>query len=565
MDKITEYKYAQIVPLSVVIVVYAVAVKLLSGYQGISLAVNMFHLVTLLAAVAAISTGLRVAVAITFLAVNVLHVFTAGLVFLLFKVDLSFSLTFYYIGNAGILLTDTVAVLGSVPAVFYAALSVPVAGGIIILCGYADSVLERIYQFKKIPVVYILLFVIILAAGKLYSASTGQGSRSGSFRGVDFSEDARRSRPIHPGFMKRYGYNISATGNIVFIILEGVSAAYFDTTASKHLGSSGNAFRAEHFFVPTPHTTLSIYSLLTGRYGDYRSRQRISSTDTHNSIPGLMRGRGYGTYFLYSGPTYFEGLHEMLSNFGFTIINKEKLEQSLNPATGQRYSSFNWGVDDVSLVHESAKILSREKEPGLFFIGLSSTHSPYFNPDPARFCRFDNNTAEGRYRNSIDYCLLVIDMLIDTFMQHDRDTLFIILGDHGESFGHDGYSKHGFSLYNTEISVPFIMLHRSFEKNMSQFRGSILDVYPSLADMTGLEPSASVDGASMFASSYILRLFLSSWRDGESRGLVLRDKKWIFNRRTGALYEMDLDDRGRIDLSSDPHKDSFLRFLVRQY
>ncbi|HQO38916.1 MAG TPA: hypothetical protein PK986_00455, partial [Spirochaetota bacterium] len=84
MDKITEYKYAQIVPLSVVIVVYAVAVKLLSGYQGISLAVNMFHLVTLLAAVAAISTGLRVAVAITFLAVNVLHVFTAGLVFLLF-------------------------------------------------------------------------------------------------------------------------------------------------------------------------------------------------------------------------------------------------------------------------------------------------------------------------------------------------------------------------------------------------------------------------------------------------------------------------------------------------
>jgi phosphoglycerol transferase MdoB-like AlkP superfamily enzyme len=310
---------------------------------------------------------------------------------------------------------------------------------------------------------------------------------------------------------------------------------------------------------------MSIYSLLTGNYGNYRSRQKLSSADAANSIPAMLSEKGYGTYFLYSGPTYFEGLHDMLAGFGLTIINKEKLEKFRDPATGRPYRSFNWGVDDASLVQASSDLLSRNSGPGLYFIGLSSTHSPYFNPDPSRFNRFDNSTAEGRYRNSIDYEVRVIDMLIEKFLHHNSDTLFVILSDHGESFGQEGYSKHSFSLYNTEIGVPFIMLHSSFGRRIAPFIGSIIDVYPTLADMMGAGIKSPVDGRSVFMRGYSLKLFLSSWRDGDSKGLVYGSRKWIYSRRDGTLYEMNPDDSERIDLTADPGKGAFVRFLGRQY
>ena len=56
---------------------------------------------------------------------------------------------------------------------------------------------------------------------------------TGSFRGVDFSAAARTKQRSVPGFMERYGYNIQPGTDIVFIILEGVSAEYFDTSISR--------------------------------------------------------------------------------------------------------------------------------------------------------------------------------------------------------------------------------------------------------------------------------------------------------------------------------------------
>lgn len=572
MKNFSEFETARFIPLSIISMAGAAAVTLLTGHRGLSLMVNGLHLFTLIASLFFINMvhGAREsrtgsAVAICFFFVNAFYVFIAGAVYAMFRSDVTPGLVLYFLENAGILFTDTVEVLLSLPVGLYAVLAVMLFAGFAVLHGYADRLLQKFNSLKNFPALYIVLFAVMFSVINIYGFISEGSGETGNFRGVDFSVVARTKQRSVPGFMERYGYNIQPGTDIVFIILEGVSAEYFDTSTSRYLNSPGLAVRASNFFVPTPHTTMSIYSLLTGNYGDYRSRQKLSSSDSANSIPAMLREKGYGTYFLYSGPTYFEGLHEMLNGFGLTIINKEKLEKMTDPATGRPYRSFNWGVDDASLVLASAGILSRSSGPGLYVIGLSSTHSPYFNPDPARFSRFDNNTAEGRYRNSIDYEVMVIDMLIETFMRHNSDTLFVILSDHGESFGQEGYSKHSFSLYNTEIRVPFIMLHSSFARGIAPFSGSIIDVYPTLADMTGLSITSPADGRSFFMHGYVQKLFLSSWRDGESKGLVYGSRKWIYSRRAGTLYEMNPDDSERIDLTGDPGKGSFVRFLGRQY
>ena len=527
MKNFSEYEFAKFIPLSLIIMAGAALAIPLTGYRGLSFTVNGFHLSTLLASIffynlvtGAEKSGGRTAVARVFFFMNAFYVFIAGAVYTMFRADVTPGLVIYFLENTGILFADTVEVLRSLPSGQYVILGVMLFAGFAVLHGYADGLLQKLYSIKKLPVVYLVLFVVMFAIINISGFMREDSGETGSFRGVDFSAAARLKYGSDRGFMERYGYNIRPGTDIVFIILEGVSAEYFDTSTSRHINSTGVTVRAKNFFVPTPHTTMSIYSLLTGNYGDYRSRQKISAADAANSLPSLLRSRGYKTYFLYSGPTYFEGLHEMLGGIGLTIINKEKLENLTEPLTGQPYRSFNWGVDDASLIHASADLLKDKVDPGLFFVGLSSTHSPYFNPDPDRFCRFDNNTAEGRYRNSIDYEVWVIDTLIETFMRHNSDTLFVILSDHGESFGQEGFSKHSFSLYNTEIRVPFIMMHSSFRRGIEPFSGAIIDVYPALADMTGISIQSPVDGRSFFARDYNLELFLSSWRDGEGKGLV---------------------------------------------
>lgn len=572
MKNFSAYGFREFIPYSCVLIAAFLAVILTAGFPGPSLAANGFHLFTLAASILICNlfpeskgaVARRVFIPVFFM-VNLFYILLSGIVYHLFRSDVTLSLVLYFLENTAILFTDTLAVLSLVPAGLYGVILIALAAGFLVFYCQAGRALQKIPVSQKFPVIYISVFAAIYVLIKISGLMADLQGDAGSFRGIDLKGDARTRQSFSPGFMERYGYRIRPGADIVFIILEGVSAEYFDTSTSRYLNNPGMAVRAENFFVPTPHTTTSIYSLLTGNYPDYRSRQNTSSADALNSLPAMLRGRGYGTYFLYSGPTFFEGLHGMLAGFGFTIINKEKLEALTDPRTGRRYRSFNWGVDDSSLVKVSGDMLSECRQPGLFFIGLSSTHSPYFNPDPERFRRFDNSTAEGRYRNSIDYEVLVIDSLIETFMRHNSDTLFVILGDHGESFGQEGYSKHSFSLYNTEIRVPFIMLHRSFEKGGIRFSGSIIDVYPSLADLMGLEINSPVDGRSFFSGGYRLSLFLSSWRDGESKGLILGNKKWIYSRNSGKLFEMNIDDSGRIDLSSDPGKGSIVKFLNRQY
>lgn len=559
---------ARLISLSALLLAMSAAQAAVSSYPVAALVVSGFHCATLAVAllllgyiVPAERNGMESSVLFLFLAVNVFYIFAAGSVYSLFRTELYAGLALYYVINLPILATDTLLLMGTIPASIFIVPAAGLAAGIFLIAKEMPRLSGSALRYRRVPQAWLLLLCVSLLVRGIAGMAGEASAPGGIFRGLRFGDATRARQTLAPGFRSRFGYNISGNPDIVIIILEGVSAGYFDSSRSAFLGDRRYAAAAEKFFVPVPHTTLSIYSLLTGNYGNYRSRQRVSASDVANSLPSLFSGRGYKTFFLYSGPTYFEGLDDMLGGFGMTIINKEALESRY----GGRYKSFEWGVDDASLCDAVRDISSGTGGPAFFFIGLSSTHSPYFNPHPERFNRFDNSTAEGRYRNCIDYDIHIIDRLIALFTANNSNTLFIIMGDHGESFGQGGYVKHSFSLYNTEICVPFMIYHQPSAGRFSLGYGSVVDVYPTIADMFGLVIPAGVEGRSMFGVDYRLSLFLSSWRDGGQKGLIHGDRKWIYTKSTGTLFEMNLDDSGIIDLTGDPGKGPFVRFLNSKY
>ena len=78
------------------------------------------------------------------------------------------------------------------------------------------------------------------------------------------------------------------------------------------------------------------------------------------------------------------------------------------------------------------------------------------------------------------------------------DTLFVVLGDHGEAFGEHGSLGHGLRLYDELVRVPLVMVGpapfdagRVVEEDVG-----LVDVLPTFFDWAGLAPLAEIEGRS---------------------------------------------------------------------
>lgn len=93
-----------------------------------------------------------------------------------------------------------------------------------------------------------------------------------------------------------------------------------------------------------------------------------------------------------------------------------------------------------------------------FFLYLHymDPHAPY-DPPPG-WARF-GASEEGRYLGDILYCDSQIGRLLDELdaLDRNRDTLVVLMSDHGEAFMEHGWRGHGRTLHREEIDVPLIL------------------------------------------------------------------------------------------------------------
>lgn len=564
-------KFSKMPVLSVIIMIYGITVTFYSGYSGPGIIFNVFFLFSSAVCVpvhAVLESRKKVKAAeftaIIFTVTNLLYVFTAGEAWIIFKTNLSLSITLFVLENSGILFSDIISVMWYIS---------PIRLGLFLLISAAGTEYLLFTVKKKadrriIPDTVSYIFFTILASVIIINSITESfviiNGKEKNFHGVNFTNDARKKYSGENHFRKRFNFNLE-NPDIVIFILESVSAEYMEMDINKIFGNDEHVLNIENFFVSVPHTAASLYSLITGNYGNYRTRQKLSQEDIKNSLPALLKRKGYKSYFLYSGPVYFEDLNCIFGGAGFELYDMEYFKTKKNPVTDLPYSSFSWGVDDAALLNEIPSIIKKGSSPVFLCIGFSSTHSPYFNPAPEIFSRYDNSTAKGRYRNCIDYEMDVMAKIVKLMKSKNDNTLFIVTGDHGESFGERGFMRHSFSLYNTEIKVPFFISHPRLPEVKGPETGSIIDLYPTLLDILGIDQPEKVNGRSLFSPGYSINLFLSSWKTGENKGMIHINRKFLYNKNPRVLYEMDLMDNIIQSVPASAERDSFIRFLEIQY
>ncbi len=129
-----------------------------------------------------------------------------------------------------------------------------------------------------------------------------------------------------------------------------------------------------------------------------------------------------------------------------------------------------------------------------------------------------------------------------------EDTVVAVVADHGEELHDRGFWSHGFTLYQEQLHVPLILsLPPGMPSPPAPAGGlhirtpvSLVDLFPTLFDLAGLEPGGEPAGRNIFAAPEERGLISETWTGGVPPRFCLRQgpyKYVVFNRQAAGAAE----------------------------
>lgn len=273
--------------------------------------------------------------------------------------------------------------------------------------------------------------------------------------------------------------------------------ARFETPAAARLAREGVVF--EDAVSQVPLTLPSHASLFTGLYPPHHAIRDnggfVLGADA-TTLAERFLAKGYATagfvssYVLHSRWGIAQGHQVYDDSFDYRGLEKRSLIDVERPATAVIDAALAW-----------LKQPKRRSSPFYLWVHLYDPHEPY--APPAEF----RQKAPSAYAGEVIYADHEVNRLLDTLdaLNLRRDTLIVYLADHGEALGEHGEPTHGVFLYDGTLDVPLIVAPPSGKSIGSLTLAGrrvhglarLVDVTPTLLDLTGLPAPTELDGVSL--------------------------------------------------------------------
>ncbi len=274
-------------------------------------------------------------------------------------------------------------------------------------------------------------------------------------------------------------------------------------------------------------------------------RESIPGTIPVPCMAELLNEEGYSTLFMQSAEEFFESRRIHTKNMGF---NKFVAGNNLADES-QKINYFGY-PDDVMLPAAS-KWLSELENDKPFFVSFFTVvgHHPYKTPDsfsPSRKV-FEGGRLRNNYYNSMLYQDRFIKKLVKIFKDSERykETLFIIVGDHGEGLMEHKKLAHNLILEEEGVRIPLLLYGHEIKKHLSapRFRVSHLDIMPTVLELLGYDLTGGFyEGVPLAKVNRQRTLFMNCFYAKRCRGLIEGPHKFILNySRNPQMYNLELD------------------------
>lgn len=201
--------------------------------------------------------------------------------------------------------------------------------------------------------------------------------------------------------------------------------------------------RFEHAYCPTPHTSYSIASMMTGKYmKSLLALQGDSALDDSETWPVQLQRYGYRTAAFYPPAVFF--------------IDEHRFGKMRDTHLGFEYAKVEFAKPALKRQQIEGYLAKTPKDKPLFlWVHLFEPHEPYemhpehpFTGDP-KVDAYDSEVAEA------DELVGDVEELVAKY--RPPGTVMIVSADHGEEHGDHGGRYHGTTVYEEQVRVPLIV------------------------------------------------------------------------------------------------------------
>jgi hypothetical protein len=314
----------------------------------------------------------------------------------------------------------------------------------------------------------------------------------------------------------------------------------------------------QHMYAVVPHTSKALVSTLCGiepRPGVGVAESRPGGIPGR-CLPSLLRTQGYQSVMMQSATRKFEARPQLVRNMGFdALISGDEMD-----ATGLEKANY-FGYED-RIVLEPTRTWLKQRDPTRPFFYALLTNTPHHDYLPLEHygTAWELDHPESRYLNSVRYQDFVLRDLMRIFEEEGvlDDTIFMILGDHGEGFGQHGRYAHDDTIYDEGLRIPFLIHEPGAERARGVLKGPFneLDVVPTLLDMLELEVTEGrFQGRSVFAPPAERVLYASCYNEHKCLARYAGSRKLVyhFGRSPSQLFDVEADPNELVDLA-DAHR-----------
>ena len=279
-------------------------------------------------------------------------------------------------------------------------------------------------------------------------------------------------------------------------------------------------------------------------------------------LPDLLKDQGYASAYFTTSEKDFEDFGDLVANFGYEELH------SYETMDKQEYVNLRGrGLSgDEAMLKPSEEWLTKQKESGTPFLATyltSATHYPYTVPDSYEQERFAEDEELNRYLNAIRLQDVFLESLFDQYKSLGlyEDTVFVILGDHGEAFGEHGLYAHGNTPHEEALRIPMIVHDPGRFENGARVEAPVsqLDILPTVADLLGYE----IDGGAYQGSSLLeplpedRSLHFSCWGAEACLASLEGTEKYIYyyDNQPDQLFDLSEDPLEQNDLAAERQED----------
>lgn len=388
----------------------------------------------------------------------------------------------------------------------------------------------------------------------------GNGTIAALLGGPDLTDVEVATAPVQAIVVRRTA--ATKRRNVLLVVLESARADALTTynPARETMPFVDSLARrgvvVERSYTTIPHTTKSLVPIHCGI-------QPQIAAGYHEATPGAMPGDcmarvlrrfGYATAYFQASEPYFERRRDLIEQCGF----EDYFGLDDIPADGFEVVNY-FGLEDKALVQPALKwVDAHPDEPFLMAFMTLISHHPYTTPKSWKVRQWSKNKDENGYFNALRYTDEMIEALVDGLRERGRlkDTLVVVVGDHGEGFAEHGLRQHDAVLYEEVVRVPFVLHGAGIEptgRRIGGLRGHV-DIMPTVLDVLGLDVLAgTLDGSSVLSTPGRTELPISCWYQDRCIG-VLRSEKtdktgverlfktiWHYEQRGAEVFELTSD------------------------